>query len=105
MIDRQITKENNITEKKDTPVYKSMTYTPILSVEPDSEYLFPILLLLTLFTILFSFNFGFHRITSEIKIKFIFGFLMKFYMKLTNILHILNLLFRSASFGKLRLSS
>ena len=31
MIDRQITKENNITEKKDTPVYKSMTYTPILS--------------------------------------------------------------------------
>ena len=59
----------------------------------------------TLFKISFSFNFGFHRLTLEIKIKLIFGFLMKFYMKLTSILHILNLLFRSASFGKLRLSS
>ena len=59
----------------------------------------------TWFKISFSLNFGFHRITSEIKKKLILGFLMKFYMKLTSILHILNLLFRSASFGKLRLSS
>ena len=50
----------------------------------------------TLFKISFSFNFGFHRRTSEIKIKSIFRFLMKFYMKLTSILHILNLRFISS---------
>ena len=34
--------------------------------------------------------------------KFIFGFMIKFYMKKTPILNFLNLLFRSASFGYLR---
>ena len=53
----------------------------------------------------FSFNLGLLRITSETKINFIFGFLLKFYMKLTSMLEFLSLLFRSTSFGKHRLSS
>ena len=56
----------------------------------------------TLFKISFSFNFGFHWITSKIKIKFIFGFLMKFYMHLKSILNILKLIFDllySVNFG------
>ena len=74
---------------------------------PDHKYLFPHLLSFnkTMFKVVSGSNLGLLRLTSEIKIKFIFGLLIKFYMESTPILNILNLIFRSASFGKLRLSS
>ena len=43
--------------------------------------------------------------TSKIKLGFIFGLIMKFYMKTTPKLNILYSFFKSASFGKLRQSS
>ena len=70
------------------------TSTEVLSVEPDYKYQFPQLLSLNK-----------NWITAEMKIKFVFGFLMNFYVNLTPILNIFNTLFISASFGKLRLYS
>ena len=72
-----------------------------------NTYILPLILCLkkTWFNVSFGLNLGILRITSEMKIKLIFLLLMKFYMKSTPILNILNLLFRSASFGKLRLYS
>ena len=49
--------------------------------------------------------FGLIRLTSKMKLEFIFGFYMKFYMKSIPISNISNLNFRSLPFRKLRLSS
>ena len=44
-------------------------------------------------------NFALLRLTLKTKVMFIFGLLIKFYMKSTPTLHIIKLPFRSASFG------
>ena len=67
-----------------------------MSVQPDYKHIFPFLLSVnkTRLKMLFGSKLCLLRLTSEIKIEFIFGLL--------RILDFLNLLFSSTSFGNIR---